>query len=142
MGDIIDKGKGSGLVSLLHGQGSLSTDSGNQGSVAIPKPFEHDIFLFDTHIAGTSFIEGIGELISKIDPDAKLNFFREPDNKYDKMAIVIKDPYGNKLGYVPRSDNAIFARLMDAGKILFGRIEDKEKFGTWEKVKIKVYLHE
>lgn len=41
----IIKNKGSGLVGLLHGQG---------GGLSIPKPFERDIFLFDTYIAGTS----------------------------------------------------------------------------------------
>lgn len=28
----------------------------------IPKPFERDIFLLDTHVAGTTHIEGIDEL--------------------------------------------------------------------------------
>jgi len=47
-----------------------------------------------------------------------------------------------KIGYIPKADNAIFARLMDAGKLLFARIASKEKSGTWLKIAIKVYLHE
>jgi hypothetical protein len=39
-------------------------------------------------------------------------------------------------------DNLIFARLMDAGKLLFGRISSKEKKGSWVKIDIKVYLQE
>ena len=71
-----------------------------------------------------------------------MDFFREPDNQYDKQAIVIKTVDGVKIGYVPKQDNVIFARLMDAGKLLFGRISAKEKKGSWVKINIKVYLHE
>ncbi|MFQ7156136.1 MAG: hypothetical protein ACLRQR_05285 [Merdimonas faecis] len=43
---------------------------------------------------------------------------------------------------MPRQDNAIFSRLMDAGKLLFGKITSKEKKGSWLKIYIKVSLHE
>lgn len=132
MSDLITTETG-GLMSLLHNQ---------NGELAIPKPFEKDIFLFDTHIAGTSYIDGIEELEPHLNEDDKLDFFREPDNKYDKRAIVIKTIDGVKIGYVPRYDNAIFSRLMDAGKLLFGRISSKEGSGRWVRVNIKVYLHE
>ena len=69
-------------------------------------------------------------------------YFREPDNRYDKQAIVIKTVDGVKIGYVPKQDNVIFARLMDAGKLLFGKITSKEKKGSWVKIYIKVFLHE
>lgn len=132
MGDIM-KSEGSGLVSLFHG---------TNGELVIPKPFEKDIFLFDTYVAGTTHIEGIEELEQYLNIEDKLDFFREPDNKYDEQAIMIKTVNGLKIGYVPRQDNVIFARLMDAGKLLFGRISAKEKKGNWVKISIKVYLHE
>ena len=108
MGDLVKSG-GSGLVGLLHGA---------NGEISIPKPFEKDIFLFDTYVAGTTHIEGIEELEPHLHKEDRLEFFREPDNQYDKQAIVIKTVDGVKIGYVPRQDNAIFARLMDAGKLL------------------------
>lgn len=132
MSDLITTETG-GLMSLLHNQ---------NGELAVPKPFEKDIFLFDTHIAGTSYTDGIEELEAHLNEDDKLDFFREPDNKYDKRAIVIKTIDGVKIGYVPRYDNAIFSRLMDAGKLLFGRISSKEGSGRWVRINIKVYLHE
>lgn len=132
MSDIV-KSNGSGLVGLMHSQ---------KGGLTIPKPFEKDIFLFDSHVAGTSFIEGIEELEPHLKIDDRLDFFREPDNKYDKKAIVIKNKDGIKIGYVPRDDNVIFFRLMDAGKLLFGKITDKELKGNWLKINIKIYLHE
>lgn len=132
MGEII-KTNGSGLVGLLHGKG---------GDIIIQKPFEHEIFLFDTHVAGTSHISGIEELEPYLKIDEKLDFFREPDNQYDKEAIVIKNTDGVKIGYVPKQDNIIFARLMDAGKLLFGKITEKKTQGKWLKIAIKVFLKE
>ena len=129
----IVKTDGGELASLLHGKG---------GGLTIPKPFERDIFLFDTFVAGTTHIEGIEELAPHLNIDEKLDFFREPDNHYDPKAIVIKTRQGVKLGYVPRQDNAVFSRLMDAGKLLFGKITAKETKGEWLKIKIGIYLHE
>lgn len=132
MGKMI-KNEGSGLMRFLHGKGS---------KLDIPKPFERDVFLFDTHVAGTSYIEGIEELEPHLSIDDKLDFFRELDNSYDNKAIVIKNADGVKIGYVPKVDNVIFSRLMDAGKLLFGRITSKDMQGNWLKINIKVYLRE
>lgn len=132
MGELIKKDDNTGLMELFHGHG---------GNI-IPKPFEHDIFLFESHIAGTSFIEGIDELESSLNVEDRLDFFREPDNAHDEKAIVIKNTDGIKIGYVPKVDNIIFSRLMDAGKLLFGKIIHKEMKGKWLKININIYLHE
>lgn len=131
--DYLTKEEKSGLVSLLHGK---------NGEVSMPKPFERDIFLFDTYVAGTSHVEGIEELEPHLQIGDRLAFFREPENPYDAQAIVIKTTGGAKIGYVPRQDNVIFARLMDAGKLLFGRITEKEKKGKWVRISIDIFLHE
>lgn len=132
MGELINT-EGTGLINLLHGKGK---------DIVIPNPYEREIFLFDTYIAGTTHIEGIGELAKHMKLDDRLTFYREPNNEYDDMAIVIKNADGVKLGYVPRKDNVVFARLMDAGKLLFGKISDMEEKGKWIKIDIKVYLKE
>ena len=132
MGEIA-KNDGGGLISILHSQG---------GEITVPQPFERDIFLFDTHVAGTSHIEGIDELEPHLQIDDRLDFFRETDNPYDKQAIVIKNADGVKIGYIPKEDNVIFSRLMNSGKLLFGKIVSKEKKGRGVKIDIKVYLHE
>jgi hypothetical protein len=131
--DELVKSEGSGIVSLFHSR---------DGSIAIPKPFEREIFLFDTHVAGTSHIEGIDELEPHLDVGDRLEFYREPENPHDNMAITIKTAAGNKIGYVPKADNVVFSRLMDAGKLLFGRVESKKRLNGWLRIKIKIYLHE
>jgi len=127
------KSEGNGLISLLH---SKNID------LTVPKPFEREIFLFDTHIAGTSYIEGIQDLGPRLHLDDKLDFFREPNNPHDNKAIVIKNADGVKIGYIPQADNVIFSRLMDAGKLLFAKIISKEIVGNWVKITIRVFLHE
>lgn len=129
MGDLAKRENGE-LISFLHGK---------EKSL---KPFERDIFLFDTHVAGTSYIEGIEDLEPHLNIGEKLSFFREPENPHDDRAIIIKNADGVKIGYVPRADNAIFSRLMDAGKLLFAKITDKEIIDDWLKIEIKVFLHE
>ena len=60
----------------------------------------------------------------------------------DSMAIVIKNADGIKIGYVPRKENVVFARLMDAGKLLFGKVTSKELSGSWVKIYVDIFLHE
>ena len=100
MGDLV-KSDGSGLVGLLHGK---------NGDLTIPKPFEKDIFLFDTYVAGTTHIEGIEELEPHLNNDDKLDFFREPDNRYDNQAIVC----------------LLYTSKLIEGKILNGKYSNKE----------------
>ena len=132
MSDIIKTG-GKDIVSLMHGK---------NGELAVPKPFEHEIFLFDTYVAGTTHVTGIEDLAPHLAVGDRLEFFREPENLYDNQAIVVKNADGIKIGYVPKSDNAVFSRLMDAGKLVFGKITSKEMKGKWLKLGIGIYLRD
>jgi hypothetical protein len=131
----VNDGTDKGIISLLH-------DHMKHGMPVMPKPFERDIFLFDTHVAGTSHVAGMMELAEFLHVGDQLNFLREPGNAYDANAIVIKTTDGVKIGFVPRQDNVVFARLMDAGKLLFGRIDNIETRGNWLLIGIKIYLHD
>ena len=108
----------------------------------LPKPFERDIYLFDTYVAGTTHIEGIENIGESLKDDDRLVFYREPENEHDPQAIRIETLGKEKIGYVPHKDNVIFSRLMDAGKVLFAKVVEKEMRGKWLKIKIKIYLHE
>ena len=122
--DIVKK-DGDALIAYL---------SGKESGLDLPRPFERDIYLFETTVAGTSYIDGIEEIEKTLEPDDKLQFYREPDNKYDPQAIKIETQNHQKIGYVPRQDNIVFSRLMDAGKLLFGRVKSKEWRGDWLKI--------
>lgn len=106
------------------------------------KPFQHDILLFETHVAGTTHIEGMDELEKHIHIGDRLEFYRQQDNPYDANAIEIRNDMNVKIGYVPKADNIVFSRLMDAGKLLYGKVISKEILDNWVKIQIEIYLHE
>ena len=47
---------------------------------------------------------------------------------------------GKKVGYVPEKDNIIFARLMDAGKLLSAKVTKISRTGTFYQISIGIYL--
>lgn len=103
------------------------------------KPLQKEIFLFDTFIAGTTHLKD-PSVLKKIQVGDKVVFMREPDNRYDDKAILVLNTENEKLGYVPERDNVVFSRLMDAGKMLTGKINEiKDKHGLTQ-VAIVIYL--
>lgn len=132
MTDLVDKGKNN-LIDFL-------VDNGR--GIDIPRPFEQDIYLFDTYVAGTTHVEGIEGIYSTLKIEDKLVFYREIENEHDPQAIRIETLEKEKIGYVPHQDNVVFSRLMDAGKVLFAKVMEKEMRGKRARIKIKIYLHE
>lgn len=123
MSDLVKKDDGGGLLGVLHGTGGL----------VVPKPFEREIYLFTTHV------DNIFDIEKHLNIDDKLLFFRE-DNLHDEKAIRVETLQKEKIGYVPRGDNAVFSRLMDAGKELYARIKDKETVDEWLRIEMDIYL--
>ena len=41
---------------------------------------------------------------------------------------------------MPREDNIVFARLMDAGKELYAKVKAKETVEAWVRIEIDIYL--
>ena len=120
--------KEQGLVSLVE-----SRELGD-----IIKPMVKEIHLFDSFIAGTTHLEdrsvlealSVGDMLS----------LRREDNKFDSNAILVLNADGKKLGYVPEKDNLIFARLMDAGKLLKAKISRIEQKGSFTQISVGIYL--
>ncbi len=104
----------------------------------IIKPLIKEIHLFDSYIAGTSHLndQSVLEVIKVGD---MLSLQRE-ENKFDSNAILILYDGNRKLGYVPEKDNIIFARLMDAGKLLKAKISKIEQKGSFKQISVGIYL--
>lgn len=102
------------------------------------KPLVGEIHLFDTFVAGTTYLKDKTPL-EKIAVGDKLSLRRE-DNKFDSNAILVLNEAKEKLGYVPERDNLIFARLMDAGKLLIARIAKIDRKGSFTQITIGIYL--
>lgn len=105
----------------------------------IIKPLIKEIHLFDSYIAGTTHLKDKSAL-DEIKVGDMLTLQRE-ENKFDSNAILILTADKKKLGYVPEKDNIIFARLMDAGKLLkakITKIQDKGDF--FKQINVGIYL--
>jgi hypothetical protein len=120
------------LLALIHGS------FGGDGALM---PFAREIMLIECPIAGTSFRD-LKAVAPTLLPGNLLVLKREPQNSHDALAIMIFDETGHHLGYIPRAKNEALARLMDAGKLLFGRLESKVMQGSWLKVDIRVFLRD
>ena len=72
------------------------------------------ILLARLHVAGTAYYDAEAAA-DRLRPGQRLALRRQPENRYDALAIEVLGPEGHKLGYVPRRRNEMPARLMDAG---------------------------
>ena len=102
------------------------------------QPLIREIHLFDSFVAGTTHLSD-PSVLEEIKVGDQLSLLRE-NNKFDSNAILILTADKKKLGYVPEKDNIIFARLLDAGKILAAKIKGIEKKGSFTKIAIGIYL--
>lgn len=71
---------------------------------------------------------------------ASLSLVREPGNAYDPRAVRV-DWQGQKLGYVPRIDNAAASHLLDAGHVLHAEVVTlRESDNPWDRVEFAIFL--
>ena len=120
--------KRDGLVSAIDREGI-----GN-----VIKPLIDEIHLFDTFVAGTTHLKD-DSVLKEISVGDKLTLQRE-DNKFDDNAILVLDEKKRKVGYIPERDNIIFARLMDAGKMLAAKVSKLDQKGSFTQITIGIYL--
>jgi hypothetical protein len=106
----------------------------------IGKPFSRQIYLISASVAGSYYVDDIYALLDKMKIDSKRRFVPEPDNKYDELAIIVKDQDDNKLGYVPREKNPILARLMDAGKLIYGTVKTINNDDSYINIEMEIFM--
>ena len=123
---------------IRNSTGDLVSVIGQHDIGELLKPLITEIHLFDTFVAGTTHLTD-PSVLEEIRIDDRLSLLRE-DNKFDSNAILILTADKKKLGYIPEKDNIIFARLMDAGKMLAARIKGIEKKGSFTRIAIGIYL--
>ncbi len=105
------------------------------------KPFSRTIFLRHMPVAGLFHVENYRSLIKKIKVDDRLLMIREPKNEYVEWAILVMTQRHQKLGYIPRRENRILARLMDAGKSIFAEVSEIDmKPNRWDPLWIAIYM--
>ncbi len=105
------------------------------------KPFVREIMLIECHVAGTTHVD-IKEVEPDLQPGVLLHLKREPRNEHDPKAIVIFDDQARRIGYIPQSKNEALANLMDAGKLLFGKLDKKKWKGNWLHLNVRVFMQD
>lgn len=108
---------------------------------ALRIPFAQDIMLARMQVAGTSYYEAEA-VAESLSVGQHFGLRREPKNRHDKFAIEVLTLEGNKLGYIPRQYNEIPARLMDAGKRLFVKMESLRKRDQWLEIRLSLYMED
>ena len=122
----------------LHQKSELISVLEKQDLGEVLQPLIREIHLFDTYVAGTTHLED-KSVLEQIKEGDKL-FLQREDNKFDSMAILVLTEEKKKLGYIPEKDNQIFARLMDAGKLMGAKITKITLRGSFHQIGIGIYL--
>lgn len=96
-----------------------------------------DIYILESYIAGLAYKDR--EMLEReLREDARLYMKRDYSNLHDIKAVKIVSKSGYVLGFLPKKDNEIISRLMDAGKYFYCIIDkvDMERLHA----DIEVYL--
>lgn len=94
-------------------------------------------FLQHSLLAGYQYYEG-GRIWHRLRPGALLELRRNPENPVDPKAVEVYWR-GHKLGHLPRTDNAIIARLLDRNMKLRAKIQAlRASENPWERVQVRV----
>lgn len=103
----------------------------------IIKPLSQEIHLFDSYVSGTLNVPA--EVIKDLKEGQKLVLQREA-SKFDANTVNIYTEDQIKIGMIPEKDNVVFARLMDAGKLLIARIREISYRGSLPMIGVGIYL--
>ena len=102
------------------------------------KPLVNEIHLFDTYISGTTRVKN-KEVYASLHVGDKLILQKE-NSKFEDNGILVLNEKKELLGYIPEKDNQIFSRLMDAGKLLVGKVDSLSYSEYFQKIHIGIYL--
>ncbi len=125
-------------TALTVGKENMISLVSEKGLSEMLRPLSKEILLFDSYIAGTTYLKD-PSVLDEIREGGKLTLQRE-NNRFDENAILVLDEKKRKLGYIPEKDNIVFARLMDAGKFLTAKIDNIEPRGSFRQIHISIYL--
>ena len=75
-------------------------------------------------VSGMTYRYGTDFIAESMVGSLKLQLEKEPDNKYDKEAIMVKAPGLGKVGYVANSVNTVCEDCYSAGR-LYDKIGDR-----------------
>lgn len=120
-----------------------------------PREVYKKVFFKECAVAGLSFhIKGNDEVWDELEEGTHIALVRQRDNRYDRnaVAVALADDYDGDpddfdfdfiLGYLPRTDNAEIAAMMDAGYAdkFSAEITTYNRHGSYDnRIRITIYL--
>lgn len=106
-----------------------------------PSSRTEEIPLLDFSVAGMAYCKEFIKTGESFLKNGMPIIVKREDNKYDANAIAL---YVDdvKIGYVPKSQNAILAKLIDADKLLIARVIDTQYENVWKKISARISMIE
>lgn len=98
-----------------------------------------EILLVNHHVAGTAHVAHPETLTADLTLGMQVRLLRE-NNAYDAFAVKVLTPTGRDLGYLPKGENVVIARLLDAGLNVYAKVTNWTMKGTWPYVRIDLFL--
>ena len=114
-----------------------------RGDVPMPRPFETAITLVGrTYLAGTGTIADAEGMARGLRPGDRLPFRRARGFGKDSWAVKVGPPSGGDgfLGLIRAHENEFVARLLDAGKAVYGIVKEVEWVGDVPRIWIEVRM--
>lgn len=110
------------------------------GLAAVAAPAaEVRVLVQSSPLAGFRYYAG-EELWKQMREGDRLTLVREPDNPHDAKAVRV-EWRGQKLGYLPRRENAAVAGAMDGGEAVDARIAKLRRHrNPWQRLLIEVFV--
>jgi hypothetical protein len=109
------------------------------GATALTACADASIIVQQSPLAGFQFYDGKA-LWEDMKVGDALTLVRERDNPHDANAVRV-EWNGNRLGYVPRRENADVARQMDRGAPVKARIVKlTQARNPWQRILFEVYV--
>jgi hypothetical protein len=107
---------------------AASTQASDLSNASEPEPF-----LIVTKVAGVAHLNRDGSSrqrnVSDCRTGDRVHLQREPDNSFDRNAVVVSRSNGGQLGYLPATVASEIAPQMDRGISFEGRVE---RISSWE----------
>lgn len=114
----------------------LATSSIAQGKMYLPDQTRTKLLQISP-IAGFQYYQG-DNVWSHLMQGQQITLQREPENTYDARAVAVYWRQ-EKLGFIPRLDNAAISQLLDRGEILIASIHSlAESDNPWKRVEVEV----
>lgn len=95
-----------------------------------------------TTVAGTRHVPGVAEMAEGYAGGERFSLVRDAENRFDPWAVEVRDGQDRRIGYVSCECNEFVGRLLDGGKSVEGRLEEREQIGSWCRLVMGVYLND